>query len=108
MGKDIRFIVLSVYGAEQMLKVLILATAIVIPMPVQAESLLVITRNGTVSIVKDLDALTCKKVLAALTCHNSCFPCFVDDKGDVVYTNRDSTCLRMSDGSDLSKGECLK
>lgn len=77
--------------------------------PVSAESLLVQTENGTVSVVKDLDAKTCKQMACRLRLQTSCFPAACDEDGNTVYgTTIGNSCMRSVQGSDPKLVECLK
>lgn len=71
-------------------------------------SLLVVTESGAVSLIKDLDQLTCKKLACELGRQRICFPSKCDDKGNTIRLEYPSnTCILSKDDARPKTIQCL-
>lgn len=71
-------------------------------------ALFIQTHNGQVSIQKDLDEKTCKHILNTLSCSSNCFCSGLDENDELKYNFSNSSCVRMTQDTDIVKGECIK
>ncbi len=70
-------------------------------------TLFIQTENGQVSVQKDLDAKTCKKILNIVKCRSNCMCAGLDENGDVKNLPI-HTCSMMKTESDFKLGECIE
>jgi hypothetical protein len=78
-------------------------------LPAEATSLLVQTEGGSVSIVKELDARTCKIAKCELDKQTTCFPTKCDSEGNLQYVDPTRSSCDMAGSSWRPKlVECLE
>jgi hypothetical protein len=88
---------------------IIVAAALLFGTPVNAETLLVQSHNGTLSVIRDLDAKTCQQIICRLRLQTTCFPSRCTEDGELIQLNPSlKTCARVTTGNEPEMMECLK
>jgi hypothetical protein len=83
--------------------------AIALASPAYAETLLVVTEGGTVSVVRDLDARTCKIAACKMRQQATCFPVQCDEGGNLIWpTAPSSLCMSYLSPGRPKTVECIK